>query len=609
MFNICVSLALQAFNLMGEIMFNNSHNLAKKIIAASCMTLCAAGTFAKPKKAKAVNPELAVTQLAPVTRTATKPTEGVYYSLFVRSFADGNGDGIGDFVGLTKKLDYLNDGDDLTTDDLGITGLWLLPVFESQSYHGYDVDDYYKINPEYGTMAEFETFLKEAHKRGISVIVDITLNHSSTYTDWFKQSKDPSSPYRTWYRWISDEDTTNEKLGYTGPYNLKQKGLGGNIWQIDLTNTAKDSKGEDMYYYYAGLFGPHMPDFNMDEQAVREEFKKVFKFWMDKGVDGFRFDAAGHIYNSCEVKPGTETITKAVPFWREMNDYIQSVNPDAYTVAEVWDPTAVRAKFMGGQISNFHFDLGTLISNIINNQEINDRKGVVEESDPETYNGFARSLEADYAQYAANNPNYIDAPFLTNHDQARSSSALFRNNLDKMKLGADMYILAEGVPFIYYGEEIAMKSGQDDPSKRTPLIWKPDGKEKLTPTWIDSPAYRNASIYNKKTLSVMEQEKDPNSLLQHYKRVIRVKTAHPALSRGRLKAVSCGSPVLESWTMECDVEKAFVVHNVSTKQTVTVKLPEGCDMPMVYTAKDGAKVENGELTIPPMCSVVLAQNK
>ena len=172
-----------------------------------------------------------------------------------------------------------------------------------------------------------------------------------------------------------------------------------------------------------------------------------------------------------------------------------------------------------------------------------------------------------------------------------------------------MYILAEGIPFIYYGEEIAMKSGADDPSKRTPMVWNVEGKDKLTPTWINSPVYKNAGVYNKKTVSVKEQSKDPDSVLNHYKRVVRVKTAHPALSRGRLKAVSCGNPVLESWVMECDTEKAFVVHNVSSKQTITVTLPEGCDMPMVYTAKPESKVEGGKLTIPPMCSVVLAQNK
>ena len=531
-------------------------------IASVCLATCLTTAFAaKPKtKFKAVDPELAVNELAAVTRTAAKPGEGVYYSMFVRSFADSNKDGIGDFNGIIKKLDYLNDGNDLTTTDLGITGIWMLPIFPSQSYHGYDVDNYYDVNPEYGTMKDFENLLAECKKRGISVIIDMTCNHSSAYNDWFIQSKKADSPYRTWYRWINDLDFAENG----GPYNRNQKGLAGNIWTIDMTSPVLDADGKPVLdksglavmNYYAGLFSTQMPDLNMDEPAVREEFKKVFKFWLDKGVSGFRFDAAGHVYNSAEVKPGSETMPKAIAFWKEMND--KANTPD--------DP------------------------------------------DTSTYNGFARSLESTYSLYASNNPDYIDAPFLSNHDQPRSCAGL-RNKPEKMKLAANMYILAEGIPFIYYGEEIGMKSGKDDPSKRTPMVWKAAGKEKLTPTWIDSGAYGNAAIYNKKTIPVDVQENDPASVLQHYKRVIRVKTAHPALHRGRLKAVPTNSAVVESYVMECDVEKAFVAHNVSSSRTVTVAIPEGCDMPLVFASNAGVKVEGGMLTIPPMTSIVLAANK
>ena len=585
----------------------------RKIMRASAL-LFATGlvcmAYAKPKKAAVIDPEAAVKALAPVERKASKPGEGVYYSLFVRSFADGNGDGIGDFKGLTKKLDYLNDGDDSTTTDLGITGIWLLPIFESPSYHGYDVDNYYSINPEYGTMADFEKFLEECKKRGISVIIDMTCNHSSNYNSWFVESRDQKSPYRTWYRWVTDLDFTDEG----GVYNRNQKGLAGNIWVNDLSapplvddkgNNVLDSQGRPVMSYYAGLFSTSMPDFNMDEKAVREEFKKVFKFWMDKGVSGFRFDAAGHIYNVAEVRPGTETLSKAVQFWKEMNAYIWEENPDAYNVAEVWEPTATRVKYLGGMRSNFNFDIGNQIKLCINNQEINDNQGYVEQ-DKNVFNGFARALEAQYKQYASVNPQYIDAPFLTNHDQARSSTSFFQNRLPKMKLAADLYILAEGVPFIYYGEEIAMKSGADDPSKRTPMIWKAGGKDKLQTTQLETGFYASGAVYNKKTLSVDEMQKDPNSLLNHYKRVIRVKTAHPALYKGKLKAVGCNNPFTESWVMECDEEKAFVVHNLSSKETVTVEVPEGCVMPLVYAAKPEAKLEGSSLTIPPQSSVVLA---
>lgn len=571
--------------------------MSKKIILLSVLSICSICLFGK-NKVKIIDPSAAVEKLAPVVRQAKLPGEGVYYSLFVRSFADGDRDGTGDFKGLLKRLDYLNDGKDETTSDLGITGLWLLPVFETKSYHGYDVVDYYKINPEYGTMADFEAFMSGCKERGISVILDMTCNHSSYYNQWFTESKNPESPYRNWYRWISDEDTSKRN----GKYNINQKIWGHNVWNIDLSNEIGNNA-----YYYAGLFSPQMPEFNMDEPAVREEFKKVFKFWLDKGVTGFRFDAAGHIYNVAEVMPGEETVSKSVAFWKEMNDYITSINPDAYCVAEVWDNTATRAQFLGGMQSNFHFDLGTLIATVINNQESNDNNGIIDE-DASSYNGFARSLESDYKLYSNYNKNYIDAPFLSNHDQPRSCAAL-RNKISKMKLAADMYILAEGIPFIYYGEEIGMKSGSDDPSKRTPLVWRGEGADRMTPTWCNNENYGNISAYNKKTVPISVQQKDENSLLNHYKRIIRVKTAHPALFKGRLKALGTGSEVLESYVMECGEEKAFVIHNVSSKRTETVSLPDGCDLPLVYAANPGVVVENGKVTVPPMTSVVLAGNK
>lgn len=580
--------------------------VTKTFATFACLSLCSVSVFAK--KAKELNPNEAIAKLAPVERKASKPTEGVYYSMFVRSFADSNKDGNGDFNGIVKKLDYLNDGKNDTTSDLGITGIWLLPIFPSGSYHGYNVDDYYNVNPEYGTMKDFENMISECHKRGISVIIDMTCNHSSNYNDWFIKSKDPKDPHRAWYRWITEDDLTENG----GPYNEKIKIWGHNFWNMDLGNPSVNAQGKEVYSFYGALFDTTMPDFDMDCQAARDEFKKVFKFWLDKGVDGFRFDAAGHIYNSVEVKPGTETLSKAVGFWKEMTEYVKSVKPDAYMVAEVWEPNAVRSKYYGGMPSNFHFNLGTLIKDILNNQELNDNDSeFVPDTDEKSFNGYARYLESTYADFGRNNPNYIDAPFLSNHDQVRSAANFNgKNKLDKMKMAANLYILIEGVPFIYYGEEIAMRSGTDDPSKRTALVWKPEGKEKITPTWYAQGAYGNVAVYNKKTEPISVQEKNPDSILQYYKRIIRLKTAHPALYKGRLKAVSCASPVIESYAMECDEEKAFVIHNVSSKDTVTVSIPNGYEnLPLVFTSKQDAVLADGKVTLPPYCSVVLAANK
>lgn len=570
--------------------------------------------MAKAKKSKIpLDSKEAITTLAPVTRKATKPGEGVYYSLFVRAFADGNRDGIGDFKGIIKKLDYLNDGDDSTTSDLGITGIWLLPICRSPSYHGYDIDDYYNVNPDYGTMEDFEKLVAECKKRGINVIIDMTCNHSSATNLWFTQSKDKNSPYRTWYRWLTDLDFTENG----GKYLRTQKGLDGNIWKIDLSTTYLgddgkpiiDSTGQQVCQYYAGLFSTQMPDFNMDNPNVRAEFKKIFKYWMDKGVSGFRFDAGSHVYNIAEVEPGTPALSKGIDFWKEMSGSIKEINPESYCVVEVWENSAIRAQYAEGMQSNFHFGLGELIASTINNQEANDNNpSFVPDSDTNTYNGYSRSLRAELDMFTKNNANYIDAPFLSNHDQARSC-VLFNNKLPKMKLAADMYILSEGIPFIYYGEEIGMKSGKDDPTKRTPLIWNKEGKDKLTSKWCDNGNYKNVNVYNKKTISVAEQSEDPESLLNHYKRVIRVKTAHPALLRGRVKPVSLGSPVLESYAMEVEEEVAFVIHNISSKESVTVTLPSEYNLPLVYAATEGVTLTDGVLTIPPFTSVVLAKNK
>lgn len=531
------------------------------IIASAFLASC---SLMPSSSRGAIDPAKAVYSLAPVSREAAGAREGVYYSLFVRSFADGDGDGTGDFKGLAAKLDYLNDGDDATTGDLGVTGIWLLPVFPSPSYHGYDVDDYYGINPDYGTMADFEAFMAGAKVRGISVILDLTCNHSSSSNPWFVSSMDPESPYRDWYRWIGE--------GEAG-YNLNQQ-----IWGHKLWNPAGSS-------YYSGLFYSGMPDFNLSTQALRAEFRKIAAYWMDKGVSGFRFDAAGHVYNAAKLKAGEPSQEQAIDFWSEYVLYIRSLNADAYTVGEVWEPTSTRAAYMKGIGSNFHFDLGTRIVEAI-------REGSGGK------NNLANGLAGDYAAYAAENPDYIDAPFLSNHDQNRVSGML-KGDPALLKLAASLYVLAEGVPFIYYGEEIGMMGAKPDEQIRTPFLWGEPGKDRFQTAWIESK-------YNKKTVPAALQEKDAESVLTFYKRLIRAKTAHPALFAGRLSAVSTGNSAIVSWALTSETERAFVLHNLSA-ETVTVALPEGQEMPLAFATYPGTRVNaDGTVTIPARGSAVLA---
>ena len=525
-----------------------------------------------------VSSQKAVTELAPVVRTAQGARQGVYFSLFVRSFADSNGDGVGDFNGIIKKLDYLNDGDDSTTSDLGITGIWLLPIFPSQSYHGYDVDDYYAVNPDYGTMEDFERLLQECKKRGISVIIDMTCNHSSRYTEWFQAGRDPADEHHSWYRWITPDDKR---------YNIQQQMWGHRVWNEDKKFTGN---------YFAGLFGDHMPDFNLDSPELRNEFKKVMKFWLDKGVSGFRYDAAGHVYNSAKTPAGTNSTEQAVGWWKEITDYNKSVNPDCYNVGEVWENNALRAQYIAGLGSDFHFDMGNRIVDMIRAGE-------------DGNNAFANGLQAEYERLAKSNPDYLDAPFLSNHDQPRAAG-LLRGDEEKCKVAASLYMLVEGVPFMYYGEEIGMMSGTDDPSKRTPMLWNGDNasgapRDKLQTTWSES-------RYNKKTVPVSQQAKDSYSLLQYYKRLIRLRTSHPALYAGRFTAVSTGSDVVSSWQMKSEDETAFVMVNVSSSPA-KVAVPEGYRSFKTAFLSDGEEtlVEESEnsissIEIPAFGTVVLS---
>jgi alpha-amylase len=538
---------------------NSLAALSTALLLASCSTT--------GKQSAEPQPGLAVARLAPVVRCADTPSEGVYYCIFVRSFADSNGDGIGDFNGITKKLDYLNDGNDLTTNDLGVTGIWLLPIYPSQTYHGYDVDDYYSTNPDYGTIGDFQNLITECRKRGIAVILDMTCNHSSIYNQWFIDSRNPEDSHRTWYRWITADDSR---------YSINQQIWGHRVWN--------EYKG----YYYAGLFSSSMPDFNLDDPALRQEFKNVMKFWLDKGVAGFRYDAASHVYNSAKTPAGTNSVEKGVAWWKEITSYDKSVRPDAFTVGEVWEPTSTRAQYMEGLGSDFHFDMGTKIVDEIRSGNAGN-------------NSFANGLQGEYERYALSNPDYIDSPFLTNHDQNRIAG-LLRGQVPQLKLAAAMYIFAEGVPFIYYGEEIGMMGAKPDEQLRTPMMWNKPGKDKLQTTW-------ESSRYNKNTLTVAEQVKNPDSLLQFYKRIIRIKTAHPALYKGRFKAVNTGNEFISSWAMESGTEKAFVLHNLSAS-AVTVDIPAEYDLPVVFTTYSGTEVSSGgRLTIPPLCSVVLAGSK
>ena len=308
---------------------------------------------------------------------------GVCYEVFVRSFSDSDGDGIGDLQGLIEKLDYLNDGDPATTTDLGVSCLWLMPIFESPSYHGYDVTDYYTIDADYGTNADFTALMAAAHERGIKVLLDLVLNHTSNEHPWFQAAlNDPGSPYRDWYIFV------DESPGYLGPWAQ-------GVWHPSPV-------GDDYYY---GIFVDTMPDLNYRNPAVTEEARNISRFWLEEmGADGFRLDAIKHLIEDGTIQENTPQTHEWI---RQYHDFLATIAPEAYTVGEIGGSTvqALQPYYAAQLTSYFDFEIGP------------DILSAATAADATAFGVSAQEATLDL-------PNGGWAPFLTNHDQARTMSIL-----------------------------------------------------------------------------------------------------------------------------------------------------------------------------------------
>ncbi|MCK9426260.1 MAG: alpha-amylase family glycosyl hydrolase [Ignavibacteriaceae bacterium] len=443
--------------------------------------------------------------------------DAVFYEIFVRSFYDANSDGIGDFKGLTQKLDYLNDGIDSSTSDLGVTAIWLMPIMESPSYHGYSVVDYKKIEQDYGTNQDFKIFLDSAHARGIKVIIDLVINHTSNLNPWFINSKsDPHVANRDWYRW----STTNP--GVLGPW-------GQTVWH--------SANG----YYYYGLFNNGMPDLNFFNQEVKNEVSNIVKFWLDSvKVDGFRLDAVKYL---CEEGNMMEDAPSTFQYLREFRTLTKSINPYAVSVGEAWSSTSKVIPYVDGTGLDFcfEFELATDIITAVKNGTpatlISRLKSAIQQGYP-------------FLQYGT---------FLTNHDQQRIFSQLV-NNINKAKLAASILLTIPGIPFLYYGEEIGMTSASDDPSKRTPMQWTSGANAGFTTgtPWKTIPT--TYTDYNIEKMSA-----DSSSLLNWYKKLIRIRLNNPALTKGKYYYLSCANTSIyvsaRNLTSSSDI--IIPVHNFS----------------------------------------------
>ncbi len=437
----------------------------------------------------------------------------VCYEVFVRSFSDSDGDGIGDLNGLTAKLDYINDGDSASQADLGASCIWLMPVAASPSYHGYDVSDYYRVEPDYGSSDDFRRLVAEAHQRGIRVFVDMVLNHASSEHPSFQAAlSDSTSPYRAWYRF---SPTPSGK----GPWGME-------AWHR--------SPVREEYYY--GVFWKGMPDLNYETAAVREEAKRVATFWLrDMGVDGFRLDAIpylseeGGCLSGC---PGTHA------FLREYADHIKSIAPGAYTVGEAWGNIATMLPYYPDQLTSyFAFELADSLLSAVRH-------------------GSAAGLLGGFLRLQDTLPAHRWSPLLSNHDGMRSMTAL-GGDVARAKLAATLLLTLPGLPFVYYGEEIGMIGDKPDERLRTPMQWSPGrggGFTSGTPWESAQP--------DSLTTTVEAQHADSGSLLNLYRRLIHLRIANEALATGRLVPLVASSSSVTAYLRRAGEHSVLVVANL-----------------------------------------------
>ena len=510
-----------------------------------------------------------------VSQYEARPFDGekradVFYEIFVRSFADSDGDGIGDLNGVTSKLDYL--------DDLGVAGIWLLPIYTCDSEHGYDVIDYKAVNPDYGTLADLENLVVEAHKRKIRVILDFVPNHTSHYCPWFIEAcKSTENPYRSFYHFSQTEAPG---------------------WIAVPSGTTG--------WFYQGVFDRSMPDLNYGPAASCEQsgaflaLTEAAKFWVDKGVDGFRLDAVKHIYDS---ETSAENPTWLNKFYSELNAYFQGKSQlgfkDIYMVGECWLATAQMAEYYEGLPALFDFTAwqDRLLYAIRNSHA----------------KWFPKDMIAERELFAAKRADFIQATKLSNHDESRARTEVggsLATSLERCKIAAAVLLTSVGSPYIYYGEELGFFGDKTDAggdrNVREPMLWKPKAEDSERPTWITSKLNTDLGVG-----SVAKQADDAGSLYNVYRKFLRLRNTYPALAEGTIELpewfddASSEQKQVMAFYRTSESEKLLVLHNVSDTPssytfTATIDRPVA-DMNGVTISSQG---DTHTLTMPPYSSII-----
>ena len=485
--------------------------------------------------------------------------ESVFYQIYMPSYADSNGDGYGDFKGMIQKLDYL--------ENLGIKGIWLTPFLTSPKVdNGYDVSDYYEVDPTYGTKADFDTFLDEAHKRGIKVIIDMVFNHTSTDSKWFQESrKSKDNPYRDYYIW---KDAPNNWESF----------FGGTAWE-------KDSETNQYYYH---KFDKKMADLNWSNPKVVAEIQNVLRFWLDAGVDGFRLDVINFLT--------TNGITKDNPMKDGKQDHINDIDQQGVKNAMRIIKSTVNEyenRFIVGEIGSDKIEvLKQYQSQDLLDVVFNFNFGSIKEFSSKRFIDELKSMEKNMDNYPT--------LFFGSHDMPRMIDRLADGDADRAVALTALILTAKGVPFIYYGEEIgihniiaenitemvdiqgrthyklAIEKGKNEKEalleanehnrdkSRSPMQWNPDAFAGFSTekTWIKiNPDYKKTNV------EVLEKQK--KSILNSYKKLITLRNKEKVLQYGNYENLKSSKDQI-SFTRSFEGEKITVIINFGLKKEITV---------------------------------------
>ena len=485
----------------------------------------------------------------------------VFYEIFVGSFSDSDGDGVGDLRGIINRMDYLNDGDPTSGLSLGVEGIWLTPIFLSPSYHKYDVADYYQIDPQFGTMEDLQELIDLCHARGVKIILDLVINHTSTENKWFANFRsahlmqNPNNIYYDYYTWLDTEEAA------------------------PAGRTFAKVPGRELRY--EANFSEAMPELNFDNEAVRQAMLDVALYYLNMGVDGFRFDAAKYIYYGDNAR--------SADFWAWYIGELRKVKPDVYTVAEVWDGDGVIDNYLP-VTSCFNFTASQTA-------------GIIAETAAEgDVNRFTKYMEAYISGVNAVSDHALSTLFISNHDMDRAAGYLTMAS-NRMKVAASLYLLSPGSPFIYYGEEIGLRGSRGGAST--------DANRRLAMVWGDGDTVQDpeGSTYTKQTpYSVKDLARMSDSLLNHYKQLIMIRKANPEIARGEYKALAFTDTKVGGFTATWNGSTVAVLHN-TTESDKTVDLSSVTEIPFGTLAAvvgvGQASLEGSLLTIGGQTSVVL----